>query len=39
MEKDKRKVGEINIDFIPTENESKDDDNDDGEYVDYEEVK
>ena len=39
MEKDKRKVGEINIDYIPTEKDSKDDDKDDGEYVDYEEVK
>lgn len=39
IKKEKRKVGEINIDYIPTENESKDEDKDDGEYIDYEEVK
>jgi len=39
-EKQKRKQGEINIDYIP-ENKDKnnDEDIDNGEYIDYEEIK
>jgi hypothetical protein len=36
----KQKVGQVNISHIPDNNENKkDDDDNDGEYVDYEEIK
>lgn len=37
--KQKRKQGEVNIDYIPENTEQKEDDEDDGEYVDFEEIK
>ena len=37
--KQNRREGEVNIDYVPSKEKKKSGDNDDGEYVDFEEIK